>query len=449
MVAARVRGRLPLLWLLRSAGGRRGAVLGFAFGLGCYGTTLYWIERFGQMAWLSLTLLAAASAVVFGMLAPAVRRRGHPVLTAIGLAALWTVIDWVRAMWPFGGFRWGSLGVSQVDNRVTVRLASIAGAWGVTFLVVAVNALIVEAVAGGGGGGRRAGRVGLAAIAIAAPIVIPFSVADGRPIDVATLQVDVRQAASVSSVNEDEGVARLHIALHARLAPDPPDLAVWGEGSLDPGAANDPRIVADVREAIAAVGVPTLAGAVLDDPDGTEHTSVVLFDGRGDTVDRYDKVHLVPFGEYVPWRHELSWLSAIQQIPVDRTPGEGVHTVSTPGLPPFGTPICYENSFPALVCWVPSGSSRTAPTSVGTPTAAIASPHVGDDPRVVGGPGVERSLAPTARSGGSAPDGRAARCAAEATPSSSLTAEALAACADVDLQRRRRRRHCRSGRRTG
>ncbi len=149
-------------------------------------------------------------------------------------------------------------------------------------------------------------------------------------------------------MNEDEGVARLHIALHARLAPDPPDLAVWGEGSLDPGAANDPRIVADVRKAIAAVGAPTLAGAVLDDPDGTEHTSVVLFDGRGDTVDRYDKVHLVPFGEYVPWRHELSWLSAIQQIPVDRTPGEGVHTVSTPGLPPFATPICYENSFPAL-----------------------------------------------------------------------------------------------------
>ena len=56
----------------------------------------------------------------------------------------------------------------------------------------------------------------------------------------------------------------------------------------------------------------------------------------------------MPFGEYVPWRHELSWISAIQQIPVDRTPGERVHTVSTAGLPPFATPICFENSFPAL-----------------------------------------------------------------------------------------------------
>ncbi len=341
-------GVAPFLWLLRSAGGRRGAALGFAFGLGCYGTTLYWIERFGQMAWLSLTLLAAASVVVFGMLAPAAYRRGRPLLTAIGLAALWTVTDWIRTMWPLGGFSWGSLGVSQVGNRATVRLASIAGAWGVTFLVVIVNALLVEAVAGGGGGGRRAGRVVLAGVAIFAPILIPFSVANGRDIDVATLQVDVRQAASASSVGEDEGVARLHIALHAHLASDPPELAIWGEGALDPGAANDPRIVADVRRTIAAVGAPTLVGAVLDDVDGTEHTSVVLFDGQGNAVDRYDKVHLVPFGEFVPWRNELSWLSAIQQIPVDRTPGERVHTVSAAGLPPFATPICFENSFPAL-----------------------------------------------------------------------------------------------------
>ena len=339
----------PFLWLLRTAGGRRGAALGLAFGLGCYGATLYWILRFGEMAWVSLTLLCAASAMVFGLLAPAAHRRGRPLLTAVELAALWTVVDWVRAMWPLGGFSWGSLGVSQVDNRVTLRLATVAGVWGLTFVVVVVNALVVEAIAGGGGAGRRAGRIGLAALAIAAPILIPFSVPDGRDIDVATLQVDVRRAAGASAIDEDIGVARLHVGLHGRLASDPPDLAVWGEGALDPGASNDPRTVADVRQAIATVGTPTLVGAVLDDPDGTEHTSVVLFDGAGRAVARYDKVHLVPFGEYVPWRDELSWISAIQQIPIDRTPGERVHTVSTSGLPAFAAPICFENSFPSLV----------------------------------------------------------------------------------------------------
>ena len=136
--------------------------------------------------------------------------------------------------------------------------------------------------------------------------------------------------------------------LHATLIDDPPDLAVWGEGALDPGAANDPATIDAVGRAIAEVGSPTLVGSVLDDPDGSQHTSVLLFDGSGTPVDRYDKVHLVPFGEYVPWRRSLDWISAIEQIPVDRTPGESVHTVSTDGLPPIGTPICFENIFPSL-----------------------------------------------------------------------------------------------------
>ena len=100
--------------------------------------------------------------------------------------------------------------------------------------------------------------------------------------------------------------------------------------------------------AIAEVGAPTLAGAVTNGVDGNQRTQVLLFDGSGSVIDRYTKVHLVPFGEYVPWRDELDWISALQQVPIDRTPGERVHTVSSPGLPPFGTPICYENSFPAL-----------------------------------------------------------------------------------------------------
>lgn len=338
----------PLLWLLGSAGPRRGALLGLAFGLGFYGATLYWILRFGELAWVALVLLCMVSTALFGLVAPAICRRERPVVQAVGLAALWTVVDWIRGSWPMGGFTWGSLGVSQVDNRLTVRFATVTGVWGVTFLVVLVNAFVLQAITGGGGGVRRLTRVGVALVLIAAPAVIPFSVPDGPDVDVATLQVDVRLAARSSSTDEDMGVARLHMALHSTLAGDPPDLAVWGESALDPGAANDPSTVDAVRRAIAEVGSPTIVGAVLDDPYGTQRTSVLLFDGSGKQVDRYDKIHLVPFGEYVPWRRSLDWISAIEQIPLDRTPGEHVRTVSAGGLPPIGTPICFENSFPSL-----------------------------------------------------------------------------------------------------
>ena len=164
------------------------------------------------------------------------------------------------------------------------------------------------------------------------------------------VQIDVRVPPGTSPVEEDLTVARRNIEEYRSLAGQtpPPDLAVWGEGALDPGALTDPATVAAVRAAIAEVGVPTTVGAVVNDPDGAQRTSVLAFDAGGGLVDRYDKVHLVPFGEYVPWRRYLSWISAIEQIPVDRTPGTSVHTITQPGLPSYGTPICFENAFPDI-----------------------------------------------------------------------------------------------------
>jgi apolipoprotein N-acyltransferase len=268
--------------------------------------------------------------------------------TAIGFAAAWTVADWIRGMWPLGGFTWGSVGISQVDDPALLRLASITGVWGVTFVVVLVNGLVLEAVVGGGGGWRRAGRIVMAAAVVLAPLAIAFPTADGRTLDIAAVQVDVRVPQEVTGVEEDLIVAGRHVEVHGQLGADPPDLVLWGEGALDPAAAADPATMASVTDAIATVGAPTVVGAVLNDPDGSQHTSVLAFDEEGTQVDRYDKVHLVPFGEYVPWRRRLGWVQAIDQIPVDRVPGPQVDTIDIEGVPSFGTPICFENAFPSL-----------------------------------------------------------------------------------------------------
>ena len=342
----------PLLWLLRDVRARRGFLLGLVFGIAFFGATLYWILRFGMLAWVALVLLSALSVALVGLLAPAVVRDGRPIRTALGLAALWTVVDWARGMFPLGGFTWGNLGTSQVDDRVLLPLASFAGVWGITFVVAAVNALLVEAAVGGGGGRRRLGRLGFAAMLILAPVLLPFSEPNGGSLDVAAVQVDVRVPAGTPGIAEDRIVARRNIAVHRSLARASaagtrPDLVLWGEGALDPGASSDPATAAAVRSVVADLGSPTAIGAVVDDPDG-ERTSELLFDGSGAWIGRYDKVHLVPFGEYVPWRSKLNWISVTDQIPVDRIPGTGVHTLSAPGVPPFGTPICFENSFPDL-----------------------------------------------------------------------------------------------------
>ena len=339
----------PFLWLLRSARPRRGALLGFVYGVGFYAATLYWILRFGGLAWVGLVTLSALSVAIVGLVGPAVIRVGRPLRTAVGLAALWTLVDWIRGMWPLGGFTWGSLGISQVDDRVLLPLAGLAGVWGVTFVVAAVNALLVETAVGGGGGRRRAALPVLAAALIVAPVLVPFSEPNGGSLDVAAVQVDVRVPPGTDGLEEDRIVAERNVEVHRSLAGSPrPDLVLWGEGALDPGASSDPATVHAVRSAIAEVGASAAIGAVLDDPDGREFTSALIFDGSGRLIGRYDKVHLVPFGEYVPWRSKLDWISATDQIPVDRTPGSSVHTVAAPGVPPFGTPICFENSFPDL-----------------------------------------------------------------------------------------------------
>ncbi len=334
---------------MRSSGPRRGSAVGLAFGLAYFGSVLYWILLFGELAWGALVVASAAFTAAFGALAPSLWRRHHPVWSMAALAALWTVLEWLRGMWPLGGFGWGQLGTTQTANRPLMRLASVTGVWGLSFIVVLVAGFLLLAAERGRGG--RGGAVALllaSAGLVLAPGLIPPTEPGGREIDVAAIQVDVREARDLTRDAEDIAVAMMNVDLHRTLAADPPDLAVWGEGSLDPGATSDATTVEAVRAAIGEVGAPTLAGAVVDDPDGTQHTSALLFDGAGDLVDRYDKVKLVPFGEYVPFRDRLAWIEATGQIPVDREPGAIARPVRVEGLPPFGTPICYENTFPSI-----------------------------------------------------------------------------------------------------
>jgi predicted amidohydrolase len=188
-------------------------------------------------------------------------------------------------------------------------------------------------------------------MAILAPIVVPFAAASGRAIDVSAQQVDFRRGERLASTEGDRLVTRMNLSLHRTLAADPPDLAIWGESALDPGSLS---ILGEVRDTIAAVGAPVVLGSTSRDirsPDartGPIFNQAVVLDRLGAVVDVYRKTHLVPYGEYIPWKPVVGWISALEQIGYELAPGERVHTVSAPGLPPFGTPICFENSFPAL-----------------------------------------------------------------------------------------------------
>jgi apolipoprotein N-acyltransferase len=340
---------IPLFVLLPEARPGRGALLGAAFGVAFYGATLSWILLFGEMAWVAISLLCGASATLFGALAPLVTRRGGPILTSVGLASLWTVVDWLRGAWPLGGFTWGSLGASQVEDPVTLRLASVGGVWAVTFAVALVAALLAAALRGAGDG-RRGTPVVLAALVGLAPAAIPFPAAAGRALDVAATVVDVRPHRDLSGEDEDRAVATDILAEHRRvLDRGRPDLVVWGESALDPGAAAA-AFYPSVRAAVAEGGVPVVAGSIQPGTRVGERVNAVLaLDASGDVTTWYKKTHLVPFGEYVPFGDVLRGrISALEQIPYDLTAGEDLGLQRIPGLPAFATPVCFENAFPAI-----------------------------------------------------------------------------------------------------
>jgi len=214
---------VPLLWSLRGAKPGRGALLGLAFGLAFFGATLYWIFLFGALAWFALTTLSATSIALVGAVCPSLLREGRPIRSAIGFASLWTAVDWIRGMFPLGGFTWGSVGISQAAARTLLPLATIAGVWGVTFVVVVVNVLLFEALAGKGGAKvRRAGLAAAALLLVLAPIAVPFSEPTGDPVAVAVVQIDVRPPPNTSAAQEDLLVARRNIALDRTLAGSTP-----------------------------------------------------------------------------------------------------------------------------------------------------------------------------------------------------------------------------------
>ncbi|MGZ4110241.1 MAG: hypothetical protein ACXVP7_11210, partial [Actinomycetota bacterium] len=137
---------IPFLWTLRGAGIARRAALGAVFGFAYFGAVLYWLLLFGLMGWTALSLVSAGFVAAFAVLAPVVTRPGRPVLSAIGLAALWTVLEWVRGAWPLGGFGWGQLGSTQTNEAFLLRLAPITGVWGMSFVVLAAAALLLGAL---------------------------------------------------------------------------------------------------------------------------------------------------------------------------------------------------------------------------------------------------------------------------------------------------------------
>jgi apolipoprotein N-acyltransferase len=293
------------------------------------------------MGWLTWTLLGGARLSTAPT--PAALTPGR-LATALVLVPSAFVVGEALRSWEGLGGPWGLLGVSQWNTPALLSVAALGGVWGLSFLLVAVNVAVAAAVGRGVPGPTRATAVVAAATLPLAAVA--FWWLRPPPAPAGTARVAFVQPGVVGPVEERfRASERLSRALPAGARPD---LVVWGESSVGRDPAANPADVARLTGAARAAGAPVLANVDAQREAGGGIYKSALLVGQDGVLGSYDKLRLVPFGEYVPLRPLLGWVTRLTDAAaVDRH--RGAHLAVLPaGDLSVGPLVCFESAFPDL-----------------------------------------------------------------------------------------------------
>jgi apolipoprotein N-acyltransferase len=358
-------GWWPLAWLgfagiaflLPGQPVRPRILLGLGTGVGQFLMGLWWVQEFSIPGWIALIVVSGLYTTLAVALVPTGRRSS----VAIGLPVAMMAAEWARDRFPLGGFPLGEVALGQVASPLapTLRLGGSLLLTGMTALCGVALAAIVEAVLdwrstrspwSSGLPVRVLARrrtwaaFGLVAVALAvvAGAEVSPSGAGGRLPAMKVALVQGGGPRGTRAINTDpELIVQRQVAASARLQP-PLDLVVWPEGVLQT-AADTAAVSALARQVHATV----LSGAVRDVGTTRYVNEVVAWGPDGKVAGRYQKHHLVPFGEYIPGRSLLKHVFNLANVPLDGIPGPGPGILhSTAG--PLGLLISYEVFFDHL-----------------------------------------------------------------------------------------------------
>ena len=363
-------GWAPLLLSLRGARGREAAGLGYAAGLAFYLATIWWVintmTTYGRMPLaLSLVALALLCGVLAGYTAAFAwllaagrdRLRIPDGLLPAAAAALWTALELLRT-YLFSGFPWALLGYTQYRQPTVRLLAAAAGVYGVSALVLLVNGALAgmaTCLLRRGDPSRR--RAGLVTHALLIALVVLGTVAYARGVwrDVTggpAIRVGLLQGNIDQAVKWDRRFQTRTLEVYERLArlaaAERPALIVWPETALPFFLRREPELGPRVQAFVADVGIPMLIGSPDVGADGLLYNSAFFLGRDGEIRGRYDKRHLVPFGEYVPLQRVLFFLHKLVTGIGDFGRGRTATVFREDGYR-FSVMICYEVIFPAEV----------------------------------------------------------------------------------------------------
>jgi len=367
---------VPLLYVLRGLTAKKAFLAGFAAGLVHYLTLGYWLlptlQNYGGLplaaALPAVVLLAAYLALYTGLFAMIIAgiRGGAGAALAAG-PAVWVALEYVRTF-LFSGFPWELLGYSQYQRLSLIQVADITGIYGISAAVVLVNLAIVFCwLAWRKKAWQQVPVSSRQAVlaAAAAGIVMAFIWGYGQwrmaqveagLVDAAGIRLTVVQGNIDQGQKWDETFRRTTVQKYLELAgrqPDQPtdqptDLVIMPETALPFYFTHDRTLTAMVRRVVRRMNVYLLVGAPYFERRNGHYrlyNSAFLLSPDGEVTGRYDKAHLVPFGEYVPLGRWLPLGNLVAAVG-DFDPGQPgrVIRMNETGL---GVQICYEIIFPA------------------------------------------------------------------------------------------------------
>ncbi len=339
---------------------RQAFLRSYLLGLLFFGATIWWL---GIVTVIGTILLVAYLALYFGVWGWLAQRiliksgvNSQPLIL-LGLPAAWALLEYVRSI-LLTGFGWNLLAHTQWHWIPLIQVADLTGVYGVSFLVVLVNVALWQA----------ARRRSLSAVFWAGLLLLATWVYGSihlqqidRPSSTscASFTVSVVQGNIPQREKWDEAFAeaiwKRYEALTLDAAKAHPDLIVWPETAV-PGYLEELEVMNRLRQIVRTTQTFFLVGAPAGNPGEFEIFAHVFNDASllspdGTFLGRYDKIHLVPFGEYVPLGPVSGWLRRFV-VMGDFSPGQEF-TVFRPSMgkgkvPPFSVLICFEDLFPGL-----------------------------------------------------------------------------------------------------
>jgi apolipoprotein N-acyltransferase len=370
---------VPLLFAIYSGNARRAMALGWVTGMVFYFITMSWVVNtlinYGNiptvLSWLILSLLVAYMSLYVGLFAALVRRfsKNHPVYLFLLAPVTWTALEYLRSMHSIYGFSWQGLGYSQFQLIPVIQMASITGVYGISALIVLVNAglfvLLHPAFEQYPVWRKYRRRVGattlsllLMCVGYGGWILKQEPVYSNPPVRVGLIQGNIPQQMKWDPAYRNDVLDRYR-NLTLKAAVLQPDLMVWPEAVTPFYFGKDIAGTEYVLNVVRDSKTPLLLGSpaieqIMDlsapgDPVSTHlYNSAYFVSAEGEPQGRYDKIHLVPFGEFVPFRSLLFFIDKLVVGIGDFERGRETQMFKQ-GNHGFAVSICFEIIFPDLV----------------------------------------------------------------------------------------------------